>query len=56
MEVKTPTTPEAELLQLTQKLLDSILAADWESYIELVDPSLSSFEPEAAGTDLPEFF
>jgi len=56
MEVKTPTTPEAELLQLTQKLLDSILAADWETYIELVDPSLSSFEPEAAGTDLPEFF
>lgn len=38
-----------ELLQLNQKLLDSIATADWASYRELCDPSLTCFEPEALG-------
>jgi calcium/calmodulin-dependent protein kinase (CaM kinase) II len=40
---------EAELLQLTQKLLDAIAAGDWETYQQLCDPSLTAFEPEAPG-------
>jgi calcium/calmodulin-dependent protein kinase (CaM kinase) II len=39
----------AELLSLNQRLLDSITRADWQTYEELCDPSLSAFEPEAAG-------
>src|SRR5262245_13076271 len=38
-----------ELLQLTQQLLDSIAAADWHTYEELSDPSLTAFEPESRG-------
>ena len=38
-----------ELLRLNQRLLDSIALADWETYQELCDPSLTAFEPEAAG-------
>ena len=42
--------PEAtELLQLTQRLLDSITTGDWATYQELCDPSLTAFEPEAPG-------
>jgi calcium/calmodulin-dependent protein kinase (CaM kinase) II len=41
--------PIAEILALTQRLLDCIAAADWATYQELCDPSLSAFEPEAAG-------
>ena len=37
------------LLQLTQRLLDSIAQGDWATYEELCDPSLTAFEPEAAG-------
>ncbi|HEV3024233.1 MAG TPA: DUF4440 domain-containing protein [Pirellulales bacterium] len=39
----------AELLALNQRLLESILAADWATYEELCDPSLSAFEPEGRG-------
>ena len=39
----------AELLALNQRLLESILAADWKTYEELCDPSLSAFEPEGRG-------
>ena len=39
----------AELLELSQQLLDSIAAADWETYQRLCDPTLSAFEPEARG-------
>ena len=39
----------AELLALNQRLLDSITAADWQTYDELCDPTLSAFEPEARG-------
>ncbi len=38
-----------ELLQLNQRLLDSIARADWTTYEELCDPSLSAFEPESRG-------
>ncbi len=38
-----------ELLQLTQRLLDSITTGDWNTYQELCDPSLTAFEPEATG-------
>lgn len=40
---------QAELLQLSQRLLDSIEQGDWETYEALCDPSLSCFEPEARG-------
>ena len=38
-----------ELLTLTQRLLESIAAADWETYASLCDASLSAFEPESQG-------
>lgn len=38
-----------ELLRLNQKLLDSIANADWASYAESCDPTLTCFEPEALG-------
>lgn len=40
---------ERELLALNQRLLESIFAADWKTYEELCDPSLSAFEPEGRG-------
>jgi calcium/calmodulin-dependent protein kinase (CaM kinase) II len=39
----------AELLQLNQRLLDSISQGDWTSYQELCDPTLTAIEPEAPG-------
>jgi calcium/calmodulin-dependent protein kinase (CaM kinase) II len=41
--------PTSELLQLTQRLLDSITTGDWALYQELCDPTLTAFEPEAPG-------
>ena len=38
-----------ELLHLNQRLLDSIAQADWATYQELCDASLTAFEPEAVG-------
>lgn len=38
-----------ELLQLNARLLQSIATADWNTYQELCDPSLTAFEPEAMG-------
>jgi hypothetical protein len=38
-----------ELLELNQRLLDSIAQGDWAIYQELCDPSLSAFEPEGKG-------
>lgn len=38
-----------QLLALNQRLLDSITAADWSTYQELCDPTLTAFEPEALG-------
>jgi calcium/calmodulin-dependent protein kinase (CaM kinase) II len=40
---------QAELLRLNQRLLDSIAAADWNTYQELCHPGLTCFEPEARG-------
>ena len=40
---------EAELLRLNQRLLDSIVRADWQTYQELCSPNLTAFEPEAMG-------
>jgi calcium/calmodulin-dependent protein kinase (CaM kinase) II len=37
------------LLKLNQRLLDAIAAADWKTYAELCDPTLSAFEPESRG-------
>jgi hypothetical protein len=39
----------SELLDLNQRLLDSIAKADWSTYENLCDPSLTAFEPEAQG-------
>jgi calcium/calmodulin-dependent protein kinase (CaM kinase) II len=39
----------ADLLALNQRLLEAIAGADWKTYVELCDPSLTCFEPEAAG-------
>jgi calcium/calmodulin-dependent protein kinase (CaM kinase) II len=38
-----------ELLQLNQRLLESIARRDWETYQSLCDPTLTAFEPEACG-------
>ncbi len=38
-----------ELLQLNQRLLESIAEGDWATYADLCDPSLTAFEPEARG-------
>lgn len=38
-----------ELLRLNQALLDAIAHANWPRYRELCDPTLTCFEPEAAG-------
>ena len=39
----------AELLKLNQRLLDSIMAGDWQVYSALCDPTISAFEAEARG-------
>lgn len=40
---------ETEILQLSQRLLDSIAQADWSTYQTLCDSGLTAFEPEAQG-------
>jgi calcium/calmodulin-dependent protein kinase (CaM kinase) II len=40
---------QEEILQLNQRLLEAIAAADWSVYEELCDPGLTAFEPEARG-------
>ena len=42
-------TKTEELLEINQRLLDSIAEGDWETYSALCDPSLSCFEPETRG-------
>jgi calcium/calmodulin-dependent protein kinase (CaM kinase) II len=41
--------PEAELLDLSRRLLDAITAGDWDAYAKLCDPNITCFEPEANG-------
>jgi calcium/calmodulin-dependent protein kinase (CaM kinase) II len=38
-----------ELIKLNQRLLESISAGDWETYVALCDPTITAFEPEARG-------
>lgn len=38
-----------ELIALTERLLYSIVTADWKSYAELCAPDLTAFEPEGRG-------
>jgi calcium/calmodulin-dependent protein kinase (CaM kinase) II len=40
---------EQELLDLSQRLLDSIDEQNWVVYTELCDPTLTAYEPEALG-------
>jgi ketosteroid isomerase-like protein len=47
--VKHDESTTEELLALSRRLLESIAAADWETYATLCDPSLSAFEPESQG-------
>lgn len=44
-----PDSTSQELLDLTQRLLESIANGDWATYEELCDPSLTAFEPEGCG-------
>jgi calcium/calmodulin-dependent protein kinase (CaM kinase) II len=38
-----------ELLQVNQRLLESIAQGDWPTYERLCDPGLTAFEPEGQG-------
>ncbi len=38
-----------ELIAITQHLIDAISAGDWQTYVDLCDPAMSCFEPEACG-------
>ena len=38
-----------DLLDLNQRLLDSIAEGDWATYCQLCDPGMTAFEPEACG-------
>jgi calcium/calmodulin-dependent protein kinase (CaM kinase) II len=44
-----PESAKEELLKLNERLLRAIAEADWETYRELCDPSLTAFEPEGQG-------
>src|SRR5262245_18372683 len=49
-ELRDATDPtRAELLRLTQALLDAIAGGDWPTYQEFCDPTLTAVEPEALG-------
>jgi hypothetical protein len=45
----TSASTETELLALNQRLLESIVSADWTAYAELCHPRLTAFEPESSG-------
>jgi ketosteroid isomerase-like protein len=37
------------VLDLNKRLLTSIAEGDWNTYVELCDPTITAFEPEARG-------
>ena len=43
------TNDTQELLDLSQRLLDTIATGDWKTYTDLCDESLTCYEPEALG-------
>ncbi len=52
---------ENELLQVSQKLLESIVTGDWDTYASLCAADLTAFEPESrgqlvAGLDFHRFY
>lgn len=56
-----PEPSVTEVLEINQRLLDSIDLQDWSIYTKLCDPSLTAFEPEAvghlvAGMDFHKFY
>nr|5IG5_A Chain A, CaMKII-B hub [Nematostella vectensis]5IG5_B Chain B, CaMKII-B hub [Nematostella vectensis]5IG5_C Chain C, CaMKII-B hub [Nematostella vectensis]5IG5_D Chain D, CaMKII-B hub [Nematostella vectensis]5IG5_E Chain E, CaMKII-B hub [Nematostella vectensis]5IG5_F Chain F, CaMKII-B hub [Nematostella vectensis]5IG5_G Chain G, CaMKII-B hub [Nematostella vectensis] len=48
----TKTQREQEIIRLTQQLITSITAKDFDSYSKLVDPKITAFEPEALGNQV----
>ena len=40
---------EQEIIDLTHKLIDSVVNSDWQTYSDLCAVDLTSFEPEAEG-------
>ena len=49
------------ILNLTQKLLDSMAKKDWDSYLQLIDEKSTSIEPESSnnfieGTEFSKFY
>jgi calcium/calmodulin-dependent protein kinase (CaM kinase) II len=40
---------EMEIIELTRKLIDSVVNSDWQTYTALCAEDLTSFEPEAEG-------
>ncbi|XP_019718845.1 calcium/calmodulin-dependent protein kinase type II delta chain-like isoform X1 [Hippocampus comes] len=40
---------QQEIIEVTKKLLTAIVMADYDSYKEMSDPGLTSFEPESLG-------
>jgi hypothetical protein len=38
-----------ELLEVNERLLVSIADGDWQTYVELCDPSITAWEPEGRG-------
>uniref|UniRef100_A0A061RBF3 Calcium/calmodulin-dependent protein kinase (CaM kinase) II n=1 Tax=Tetraselmis sp. GSL018 TaxID=582737 RepID=A0A061RBF3_9CHLO len=47
---RTERSTEADIVEITQRLLNCIALGDFATYKELCDPSLSCFEPEACGS------
>ncbi|HBV62755.1 MAG TPA: DUF4440 domain-containing protein [Rhodopirellula sp.] len=43
------THPEAEIIELTRQLVESIVHSDWEIYTKLCAEDLTAYEPEANG-------